>query len=136
MRSMLNLDTFSWQESPCKLYIYIYIYIYIFIYLFTFCLLNFCFPSDLLYIILPSITLTVFQARHKSENKNSVLKSETLNLFQNNRVNSMYLHFCHSTGQFKFSVCPSILIKLCCLIPFSKYQSISLAALKRSEHDT
>ena len=27
MRSMLNLDTFSWQESPCKLYIYIYIYI-------------------------------------------------------------------------------------------------------------
>ena len=31
MRSMLNLDTFSWQESPCKLYIYIYIYIYIFL---------------------------------------------------------------------------------------------------------
>ena len=32
MRSMLNLDTFSWQESPCKLYIYIrkiYIIIYI-----------------------------------------------------------------------------------------------------------
>ena len=27
MRSMLNLDTFSWQESPCKLYIYIYTYI-------------------------------------------------------------------------------------------------------------
>ena len=25
MRSMLNLDTFSWQESPCKLYIYILI---------------------------------------------------------------------------------------------------------------
>ena len=23
MGSMLNLDTFSWQESPCKLYIYI-----------------------------------------------------------------------------------------------------------------
>ena len=22
---MLNLDTFSWQESPCKFYIYIYI---------------------------------------------------------------------------------------------------------------
>ena len=26
MRSMLNLDNLSWQESPCKLYIYIYIY--------------------------------------------------------------------------------------------------------------
>ena len=62
--------------------------------------------------------------------------SETLNLFQNNRVNSLSLHFCHSTGKFKFSVCPCILIMLCCLIPFSKYQSISLAALKRSEHDT
>ena len=62
--------------------------------------------------------------------------SETLNLFQNNRVNSLSLHFCHSTGKFKFSVCPCILIMLCCLIPFSKYQSISLAALKRSEPDT
>ena len=62
--------------------------------------------------------------------------SETLNLFQNNRVNSLSLHFCHSTGKFKFSVCPCIFIKLCCLIPFSKYQSISLAALKRSEPDT
>ena len=29
MRSMLNLDTFSWQESPCKLYIYIYISFFI-----------------------------------------------------------------------------------------------------------
>ena len=62
--------------------------------------------------------------------------SETLNLFQNNRVNSLSLHFCHSTGKFKFSVCPCILIMLCCLIPFSKYQSTSLAALKRSEPDT
>ena len=70
------------------------------------------------------------------KNKNSVLKSETLNLFQNNHVKSLSLHFCHSTGKFKFSVCPCILIKLCCLIPFSKYQSISLAALKRSEPDT
>ena len=33
---MLNLDTFSWQESLCKLlYIYIYMY-YLFIYLFIF----------------------------------------------------------------------------------------------------
>ena len=62
--------------------------------------------------------------------------SETLNVFQNNRVNSLSLHFCHSTGKFKFSVCPWILIMPCCLIPFSKYQSTSLAALKRSEPDT
>ena len=78
----------------------------------------------------------MLQARDKSENKNSVLKSETLNLFQNSRFNSLSLHFCHSTGKFKFSVCPCILIMLCFLIHFSKYKSVSLAALKRSEHDT
>ena len=33
-------------------------------------------------------------------------------------------------SHFKFSVHPSILIKLCCLLPFSKYQSLSLAALE------
>ena len=59
-----------------------------------------------------------------------------MNLFQNSRFNSLSLHFCHSTGKFKFSVCPCILIMLCCLIHFSKYKSVSLAALKRSEHDT
>ena len=32
--------------------------------------------------------------------------------------------------QFKFGVHPCILIKLCCLIPFSKYQSLFLLALE------
>ena len=68
----------------------------------------------------------MFLARDKLEKKkrNGVLKSETDNLFQNNRVNSWSLLFCHS------SVYPSISIKLCYLIPFSKYQTLFLAALE------
>ena len=44
---------------------------------------SFCFPSDHFYTILPSITRTML--KHVTSR---VLKSETLNLFQNNRVNS------------------------------------------------
>ena len=59
--------------------------------------------------------------------KNGVLKSETLNLFQNNGVNSLSFFF---SLQIKFIVHPCILIHLCRLIPFSKYQSVLfLAAL-------
>ena len=55
--------------------------------------------------------------------KVSVVKSETENLFQNNHENSLSLLFCHSV--------PCILINsFWCLNPFSKYQSISLAALE------
>ena len=49
-------------------------------------------------IILPSINRTMLQARDNSGKKNHVLKFETLNLFQNNRVNSLSLLFCHRDG--------------------------------------
>ena len=51
-----------------------------------------------------------------SREKNRVLKSETLNLFQNNRVNSLFLLFL--SLQFKFSVHSCI---LCCLIAFPSH---------------
>ena len=51
-----------------------------------------------------------------SREKNRVLKSETLNLFQNNRVNSLSLLFL--SLQFKFSVHSCI---LCCLITFPSH---------------
>ena len=61
---------------------------------------NFCFPSDYFHLILPSVK------------KNSVLQSETFNLFQNSCVFFAFLLFVQSC----------ILIKLCCLIPtFSQF---------------
>ena len=52
---------------------------------------------------------------------NGVLKSETLNLVQNNRVNSLALLF---VTPVQISVHPYILIKLCRLIAF--FQNINL----------
>ena len=49
-------------------------------------------------------------------NKKLVLKSETLNLFQNSSVNSLSLPFL--SLQWEFSVHPCISIKFCCLIAF------------------
>ena len=59
---------------------------------------DFCFPSDHIYIILPSILEPCYKRVTSQEKKNCVLKSETLNLFQNNCVNSLSLLFCHSSS--------------------------------------
>ena len=48
------------------------------------------------------ITRTMFKARDKSEKKYHVLKSRTLNLFQNNRVNSFVLTVLSLHASFRF----------------------------------
>ena len=88
---------------------------------------NFCFPSDQLYIILPSITPTMFKGVTTQKKKQC---TEVQNIEKTNqekkskkrilRVNSSFLLFCHSV-RFKCSVHLSILIKLWYLIPFLKY---------------
>ena len=77
---------------------------------------NFCFPSDHLYIIPPLNTWTMFYVCYKlktknKNNNNSLLRSETLNLFQNNYINSLSLLF-KLSFQFKSSVYHCELIKL------------------------
>ena len=59
---------------------------------------NFCFPSAHFCTISPWIYSNHRYKRVTSRVKNRVLKSETLNLFQNNRVNSLSLLFCHSSS--------------------------------------
>ena len=75
---------------------------------------NFCFPSAHFYTILPSITRTMLWPRDKS-GKNRVLKSGTLNVFQNNLY---FTIFTFLSLQFKFSVHSCI---LCCLIAFPSH---------------
>ena len=49
------------------------------------------------------------------------MQSEALNLFQ---INLVFFYFTFLSVQFKYSFQPCVLVKLCCLIPFSKYQPI------------
>ena len=79
---------------------------------------NFCFPSDHFYTILPSITQTTFYSQWQV-GKNNCTEVWNTEFFVPTLMSL----------QLKFSVCPCLLIKLCSLIPFIKYQSISLAAL-------
>ena len=66
----------------------------------------------------------MFQARDKLKKKNSELKAETLKNKTRKKQSkqdffvSILCDFFVSIPQFKFSVLLSILIKLCCLIPF------------------
>ena len=77
---------------------------------------NYLFPFIPFYMILPSIIRTMFLQRDKSEKK-TVLTVSTV------RLSFLLL-------QLTFSFHPCTLLKLFCLIPFSKNQSISLAALE------
>ena len=63
------------------------------------------------------MTRTVFLARDKLE-KNGVLKSETLNLFPNNRVNSLSLLFV-TPVQIQ---CPSLYINQALLLLSNKFE--------------
>ena len=90
---------------------------------------NFCFPSDYFYTILPSIARNMFCSARQV--RNWVRNTELIYFKTTMAILCLQLFFfsIHS----KLSVHACILIKLSCLIPFSKYQShisISLAALE------
>ena len=61
--------------------------------------------------------------------KISVLKSVRNTEFISKQPWQFFVLTCMSL-QLKLSVCHCILIKLCCLIPFLKYQSLTLATLE------
>ena len=81
---------------------------------------SFCFPSDHFYIILPTITQTIFWEHDKSDNKKQFTEVRNIEFFS--KQPRQFFVFTFLSLQFKFSELPCIINKLSCLIPFSKYQ--------------